>query len=105
MSTELRNVPDCTFQNELTQTRFWGGEDRMTCIQVTQRKPKGEGPMAFDQLFNHLSLTRHQARKLAVELMLFAEGREVEEFEDCGGDDHHAVEVNADTMAHLANSN
>ena len=28
-----------------------------------------------------------------------------EEFEDCGGDDHHAVEVNADTMAHLANSN
>jgi hypothetical protein len=29
---------------------------------------------------------------LAVELMLFAEGREVEEFEDCGGDEHHAVE-------------
>jgi hypothetical protein len=43
MSTELRNVPDCVAQNELTQTRFWGGKDRMTCIQVTQRKPKGEG--------------------------------------------------------------
>ena len=43
MSTELRNVPDCEAQNELTQTRFWGGKDRMTCIQVTQRKPKGEG--------------------------------------------------------------
>jgi hypothetical protein len=26
-------------------------------------------------------LTKHQARMLAVELMLFAEGREVEEFE------------------------
>ena len=80
MSTELRNVPDCTFQNELTQTRFWGGKDRMTCLQVTQVKPKSErttGAGAAD-FFNHLSLTRHQARQLAVELMLFAEEREVE---------------------------
>ena len=91
MSTELRNVPDCVAQNELTQTRFWGGKDRMTCIQVTQRKPKGEGPGASD-FFNHLSLTRHQARMLATELMLFAEEREVEEFEDCGGDERE-VEV------------
>ena len=83
MSTELRNVPDCTFQNELTQTRFWGGKDRMTCLQVTQVKPKSErttGAGAAD-FFNHLSLTRHQARQLAVELMLFAEEREVEESE------------------------
>jgi hypothetical protein len=80
MSTELRNVPDCVAQNELTQTRFWGGKDRMTCIQVTQRKPKGEGKGASD-FFNHLSLTRHQARQLATELMLFAEEREVEECE------------------------
>ena len=80
MSTELRNVPDCQAQNELTQTRFWGGKDRMTCIQVTQRKPKGEGKGASD-FFNHLSLTKHQARMLATELMLFAEGREVEESE------------------------
>ena len=83
MSTQLRNVPDCTFQNELTQTRFWGGKNRMTCLQVTQRKPKHErttGAGVAD-FFNHLSLTKHQARMLAVELMLFAEGREVEEFE------------------------
>ena len=80
MSTELRNVPDCQAQNELTQTRFWGGKNRMTCIQVTQRKPKGEGPGA-SEFFNHLSLTRFQARQLAVELMLFAEDREVEESE------------------------
>jgi len=88
MSTELRNVPDCVAQNELTQTRFWGGKDRMTCIQVTQRKPKGEAEGA-SKFFNHLSLTRHQARMLATELMLFAEEREVEEFEDCGGDERH----------------
>ena len=82
MSTDLRNVPDCQAQNQLSQTRFWGGADRMTCLQVTQVKPKSErttGAGAAD-FFNHLSLTRHQARMLATELMLFAEEREVEEF-------------------------
>ena len=80
MSTELRNVPDCEAQNKLTQTRFWGGENRMQCLQVTQTKHKSErGESA--SFFNHLSLTKHQARQLAVELMLFAEGREVEESE------------------------
>ena len=80
MSTELRNVPDCEAQNELTQTRFWGGKDRLTCVQVTQRRNKNEGTRGpADEFFNHLSLTRHQARQLATELMLFAEDREVEE--------------------------
>jgi len=80
MSTELRNVPDCVAQNELTQTRFWGGKDRMTCIQVTQRRPKEEGRRGpVDEHFNHLSLTKHQARMLAVELTLLAEGVGVEE--------------------------
>ena len=93
MSTELRNVPDCTFQNELTQTRFWGGENRMTCIKVTQRKPKGQSKDVSDQFFNSLQLTRHQARMLATELMLFAEGREVEEFvEDFSDDDANFTE-------------
>ena len=80
MSTQLRNVPDCVAQNELTQTRFWGGKNRMTCVQVTQRKPKGfEKPNTADGFFNSLQLTRHQARQLATELMLFAEEREVED--------------------------
>ena len=87
MSTDLRNVPDCVAQYEINQTRFWGGKNRMTCIQITQRKPKGEGKGA-SEFFNHLSLTKHQARQLAVELMLFAEGREVEELvEDFSDDD------------------
>ena len=77
MSTDLRNVPNLDSVTELTQTRFWGGADRMTCIQVTQRKPKGEGPGA-SEFFNHLSLTKHQARQLATELLLFAEGREID---------------------------
>ena len=79
MSTDLRNVPDCTFQNELTQTRFWGGKDRMTCVQDTQRDPQYD-PNNGGSFFNHLQLTRHQARQLATELMLFAEEREVVEF-------------------------
>ena len=78
MSTQLRNVPGCRAQNELTQTRFWGGKDRMTCIQVTQRKRKASID-ATDKWFTSLQLDKTQARALAVELMLFAEGREVEE--------------------------
>ena len=81
MSTDLRNVPDCVAQNEINQTRFWGGKDRLTCIQITQRKPKYDSDNG-GAMFNHIQLTRHQARKLAVELMLFAEGREVEESEE-----------------------
>ena len=78
MSTELRKVPDCVAQNELSQTRFWGGKDRMTCVQITQRKPKGEKAGIASDFFNHISLTKHQARMLATELMLFAEGREID---------------------------
>ena len=81
MSTDLRNVPDCEAQNEINQTRFWGGKNRLTCIQITQRKPKYDSDNG-GAMFNHIQLTRHQARKLAVELMLFAEGREVEESEE-----------------------
>ena len=82
MSTDLRNVPGMRAQNELTQTRFWGGKDRKQCVQVTQRKPRGPSTEVADQFFNSLQLTRAQARALATELMLFAEGREVEEMEE-----------------------
>ena len=81
MSTELRNVPGCEAQNKLSQTRFWGGKNRLTCLQVTNRNG------------DFLQLDKFQARALAVELMLFAEDREVEEFEDCGGDERHTVDA------------
>jgi hypothetical protein len=81
MSTQLRNVPGMVAQNELTQTRFWGGADRMQCVQVTQRKPKYNTDAGGD-FFNHLQLTKEQAKNLAVELMLFAEDREVTEMEE-----------------------
>ena len=81
MSTQLRNVPNCHAQNELTQTRFWGGKNRMQCVQVTQRKPKYDTDAGGD-FFNHLQLTKEQAKNLAVELMLFEEDREVTEMEE-----------------------
>lgn len=78
MSTDLRNVPNLDVTDELTQTRFWGGPERKQCVQVTQRKPNYDtddgGPM-----FHYLQLTREQAKELAVELTLFADGREVED--------------------------
>jgi len=65
MSTELRTVPTTDIQ----QTRFFGGKDRGTCIQLTP-------PW---QAQGHIQLTREQAAALAIELTLFAEGNEVTE--------------------------
>jgi|TARA_R110000744_G_scaffold23838_1_gene60279 hypothetical protein len=80
MSTTLRNVPNLDTTTKLTQNRFWGGVDRKQCVQITQLKPRGfDKANASDGMFNFVELTREQARELAVELMLFAEGREVEE--------------------------
>jgi len=76
MSTQLRNVPNCDGQAELTQTRFWGGNNRKSCLQVTQRK-NGYDTDAGGDMFNYLQLTRDQAKALAAELMLFAELAEV----------------------------
>ena len=80
MSTDLRNVPNLDCTQELTQTRFWGGQDRKACLQVTQRKARGfSQPTTADGFFNSLQLTREQAGALAAELVLFATGREEEE--------------------------
>ena len=62
MSTELRNVPN----TDLSQTRFYGGAKRGTCIQVTSSDGK-----------QFLQLTREQADQLARELALFANAEEV----------------------------
>ena len=69
MSTDLREVPGTT----VTQTRFWGGDDRGVCIQLT-KSTEGRGPRPVD----FVQLTRDEAKALSVELMLFGEGLEVE---------------------------
>jgi|TARA_R110000744_G_scaffold1275_5_gene4502 hypothetical protein len=63
MSTQIRNV-----NQSMAQTRFWGGENRGVCLQVTQ---KSLGKAQF------LTLTKKDAALLAAELTLFAQGHEV----------------------------
>ena len=71
MSTELLSVTD-----NILQTRFFGGVDRGTCLQVTQtnqtactNNPPGIG---------FILLTRNEAALLATELLRFATSNEVE---------------------------
>ena len=69
MATDLRAIPG----TEVTQTRFAGGKDRGTCIQLTDNSD----PIAF----NNLQFTREQARMVAQELLLFANSMEVTDLE------------------------
>tara|TARA_A200000159_G_C7001303_1_gene205763 strand:+ start:40 stop:264 length:225 start_codon:yes stop_codon:yes gene_type:complete len=69
MATDLRAIPG----TEVTQTRFAGGKDRGVCIQLT----------GLDQnTFQQLQFTREQARMVAQELLLFANGMEITDAED-----------------------
>ena len=73
MSTDLK-----TNGENFWMTRFYGGSSRGVCVQVTQERFNREEEPS--DMFNILQLTREDARELAVELMLFAEGREQENF-------------------------
>jgi|TARA_R100000278_G_C5369869_1_gene128509 hypothetical protein len=68
MATELRNVP----KTEIAQTRFAGGVERGTMLQLT---------VSDNGSFQAISVTREQAALLAQELLLFANGNEVPEIE------------------------
>ena len=67
MATELRTIPT----TEITQTRFFGGQDRGTMLQLTVHD-RGS--------FQSVSITREQAARVAQELLLFANGNEVPDF-------------------------
>ena len=69
MATDLRAIPG----TEVTQTRFAGGVERGVCIQLTGIQ---------DNTFQQLQFTREQARMVAQELLLFANGMEVTDAED-----------------------
>ena len=70
MATDLKS-----HAQGVSLTRFAGGTERGSCVQVTMRKERPVGTEFFD----HLQLTRAQAAALAADLMDFAQGREVEE--------------------------
>jgi len=64
MATDLKTQDKAVFM-----TRFYGGEERGACVQVSTDWQE------------HVSLTREQARRVAEDLMAFAEGREEECYE------------------------
>jgi hypothetical protein len=73
MSTELQDVTPT-----ILQTRFWGGKEKGSCLQITQtdqETPWGVMPQ-------NLKLTKEEASKLATALLLFATDNEVEKFDD-----------------------
>jgi hypothetical protein len=62
MATDLKST-----DKAVMLTRFWGGQDRGTCVQITTDWQE------------HVSLTREQARAVAEDLLAFADKREVED--------------------------
>ena len=63
MATDLK-----TRDKAVMMTRFYGGEERGTCVQVST--DYGE----------YIRLSRAQAEQLAQDLMAFADGKEQEEW-------------------------
>lgn len=74
MSTRLRNVTDT-----MSQTRFWGGQERGVCVQVTQTGLSDMGNCQNG--FGSVQVNRQQAALLAQELLLFANENEVEDLD------------------------
>jgi hypothetical protein len=70
MATELKSNTQ-----DVSLTRFFGGQDRGTCVQVTTTYTAD--PADF---FKHISLTREEARTLAADLAAFAAGQEEEDW-------------------------
>ena len=69
MATELKSHAE-----GVSLTRFAGGTQRGSCVQITMRK--AELPSTSDRFFDSVQLTRAQAAALAADLMDFAQGRE-----------------------------
>ena len=79
MSTELKS-----HASGVSLTRFFGGQQRGSCVQVTMRKVAL--PATADKFFDSLQLTRAQAAALAADLLDFAQAREEDEFGNIGVD-------------------
>ena len=73
MSTQLQSTTQ-----DVTLTRFWAGLEQK--VQVTAPRPNNLGPVTTaDKFFSSMSLTRDEARTLALDLFRFAESQEAED--------------------------
>ena len=73
MATDLK-----TNSEAFWLTRFFGGKDKGSCVQITIPRENKTPRSTADNFFDHISLTREQAKELSIELMLFANMREEE---------------------------
>lgn len=69
MATDLRSNTE-----GLQLTRFWGGENRGVCVQVTSTYRN----LASNEFFQYVTLSREEARTLANDLLAFANKREID---------------------------
>ena len=81
MSTELKSRN----RGKVSLTRFWGGDPRGACVQVTTARDwEKEGDVsASDKFFNHVTLSKSEAVALAQDLLDFAGDTAEQEFDDC----------------------
>jgi len=79
MSTDLKSRNHRT----VGLTRFWGGESRGACVQITtSRNWEKEGdPSAADKFFNSVSMSKSEAVALAQDLLDFAGDTAEQEFD------------------------
>ena len=73
MATDLK-----TNSEAFWLTRFFGGKDKGSCVQITVPRQDKAPRSVAENYFDHISLTREQAKELSIELMLFANMREEE---------------------------
>ena len=77
MSTELKSRN----HGKVGLTRFWGGENRGSCIQITTARDHNEGQGPADKFFNHVTMSKSEAVALAQDLLDFAGDTAEEEFD------------------------
>ena len=79
MSTDLKSRNHRT----VGLTRFWGGESRGACEQITtSRDWRKEGELsAPDKFFNHVTMSKSEAVALAQDLLDFAGDTAEQEFD------------------------
>ena len=71
MATDLKS-----HAQDVDLTRFWGGDTRGVCVQITTPAAK---PLSRTSFFDTVQLTRAQAAALGRDLLDFSQSREQEE--------------------------
>ncbi len=77
MSTDLKSRNHRT----VGLTRFWGGENRGACVQVTTARDFKDDRGPADKFFDSVSLSKSEAVALAQDLLDFAGDTAEQEFD------------------------